>query len=501
MEDKLNELKTRLLEIDNLRAAGAVLAWDQSTYMPPGGGEARARQLATLGRLAHEKFIDPAVGRLLDELQPYAESLPYDSDEAGLIRVTRRDYEQAVKIPPAFTAELNSHTAMAYETWAKARPENDFAAVRGNLEKTLALSRRLAGFFPGYDHIADPLIDFADYGMRAATIRSLFAALREQLVPLVNAVTAHPPADASCLKQHYPEAAQLAFSLPIIKDFGYNFNRGRQDKTHHPYMTKFSLGDVRITTRVNENHLAEALFATLHEAGHALYEQGINLAYEGLPLANGASAGVHESQSRLWENLVGRSRGFWVHYYPALQTAFPGQLGQVSLETFYRAINKVARSLIRVEADEVTYNLHVMLRFELELQLLEGALSVADLPEVWQDRYQADLGRRPPDHKDGVLQDVHWYGGLIGGAFQGYTLGNIMSVQFYEAALQTHPEIPDQVAQGQFGTLRAWLQENLYRHGAKFTAAELLERATGKPLTIEPYLGYLRRKYGELYQL
>lgn len=501
MEHKLEALKTRLMEIDNLQAAGAILAWDQSTYMPPGGEEARARQLATLGRLAHEKFIDPAIGKLLDDLQPYADSLPFDSDEASLIRVTRRDYEQAVKISPTFTAELNGHMATAYAIWAKARPKNDFAAVQTPLEKTLDLSRQLADFFPGYEHIADPLIDFSDYGMKASTIRNLFADLRAQLVPIVEAITAQSVAGASCLQQYYPEAAQLAFGREVIKDFGYDFDRGRQDKTHHPYMTKFSLGDVRITTRVDENNLGEGLFATMHESGHALYEQGINMAYEGLPLATGASAGVHESQSRLWENLVGRSRVFWQHYYPKLQAVFPEQLGKAPLDTFYRVINKVERSLIRVDADEVTYNLHIMIRFDLELQLLEGTLSVADLPEAWAARYQADLGISPHDYKDGTMQDVHWYGGIIGGAFQGYTLGNIMSVQFFDAALQAHPEIPDEIAQGQFGTLHTWLKENIYQHGAKFTAGELIERVTGKPLTIEPYLRYLRKKYGELYEL
>lgn len=501
MEHKLKALKTRLMEIDDLQAAGAILAWDQSTYMPPGGEKARARQLATLGQLAHEKFIDPEIGKLLDDLQPYADSLPFDSDEASLIRVTRRDYEQAVKIPPTFTAELNGHMATTYAIWAKARPKNDFAAVQVPLGKTLDLSRQLADFFPGYEHIADPLIDFSDYGMKASTIRTLFADLRAQLVPIVEAITAQSVADASCLQQYYPEAAQLAFSREVIKDFGYDFDRGRQDKTHHPYMTKFSLGDVRITTRVDENNLGEGLFATMHESGHALYEQGINMAYEGLPLATGTSAGVHESQSRLWENLVGRSRVCWQHYYPKLQTVFPEQLGEVPLDTFYRAINKVERSLIRVDADEVTYNLHVMIRFDLELQLLEGSLNVADLPEAWAARYQADLGISPPDNKDGMMQDVHWYGGIIGGAFQGYTLGNIMSVQFFDAALQAHPEIPDEIAQGQFGTLHTWLKENVYQHGAKFTAGELIERVTGQPLTIEPYIRYLRQKYGELYKL
>lgn len=501
MEEKLRELKARLQEIYDLRAAKAVLHWDQTTYMPPEGAPARARQVALLRRLVHEKFTDPAIGKLLDDLRPYEESLPYDSDEASLIRVTRRDYERAVKVPPAFTAEFSYHSAASYQAWTEARPADDFATVRPYLEKTLDFSRQLANFFPGYEHIADPLIDFADYGMKVSTIRPLFAALREQLVPLVEAITSQPPADDSPIRQSFPESQQLAFSREVIERIGYDFSRGRVDKTHHPYMTRFSQGDVRITTRVKANDLSECLFSTIHEAGHGVYEQGINPAYEGTPLAEGASSGVHESQSRLWENLVGRSREFWTFFYPRLQEVFPSQLGSVPLEAFYRAINKVQRSLIRTDADEVTYNLHVIIRFELELDLLEGNLEVRDLPDAWRERYAAYLGINPPDDRDGVLQDVHWYSDTIGGAFQGYTLGNLMSAQFYEAALQAHPEIPAEIAQGNFATLHAWLKEHVYRHGRKYTPAELVERVTGRPLTVEPYMRYLRRKYGELYRL
>jgi carboxypeptidase Taq len=501
METKLQELKTRLMEINDLESAAAVLDWDQSTYMPPGGAAARARQLATLSRLAHEKLTDPAIGKLLEDLRPYEESLPYDSDEASLIRVTRRDYEKAVKVPPSFVAQLSNHTSLSYEAWTKARPANDFPAVQPYLEKTLDLSRQLADFFPGYEHIADPLIDFRDYGTKASTISTLFAELRQQLVPLVQAITAQPAADDSCLHQNFPEEKQWAFGLEVIKRFGYDFQRGRQDKSPHPFTTEFSIGDVRITTRVKESNLAEALFGTLHEAGHAMYEQGGRVDLEGMPLAGGTSAGVHESQSRLWENIVGRSRGFWNFFYPKLQAVFPDQLGSVSLDTFYRAINKVERSLIRTEADEVTYNLHVMLRFDLELALLEGRLAVRDLPEAWRERFKADLGIVPPDDRDGVMQDVHWYSSIIGGAFQGYTLGNIMNAQFFEAALSAHPGIPAEIEEGEFDTLHSWLKESIYQHGSKYTATELVERVTGGPMSIEPYIRYLRAKYGELYEL
>ena len=501
MQAKFQELKTRLIEANDIQAAAGLLHWDQSTYMPPGGAAARARQTATLSRLAHEKFTDPAIGKLLDTLTPYGESLGYDSDEASLIRLTRRKYERAIKIPAKFMAEIATHTSESYQVWTEARPANDFERVRPYLEKTLAYSRQCANFFPGYDHIADPLIEPRDFGMKAADVSRVFGELRKELVPIASAITSQTLADDSCLHKHYPEAQQLAFGMEVAKKFGYDLNRGRQDKTHHPFMTKFSLGDVRITTRSKEDSLGEALFCTMHETGHALYEQGICMEYEGTPLARGTSAGVHESQSRLWENIVGRSKGFWKCFYPQLQNIFPEQLGSVPLDTFHRAINKVERSLIRTEADEVTYNLHVMLRFDFELALLEGEMEIRDLPNAWRERFETDFGIVPPDDKDGVLQDVHWYFGLIGGSFQGYTLGNILGAQFFSTALEAHSEILSEIEKGEFNTLHDWLKSNVYQHGSKYTAPELIERTTEKPMTIAPYIDYLRTKYGELYTL
>ncbi|MBK9055884.1 MAG: carboxypeptidase M32 [Chloroflexi bacterium] len=501
MEKKLAELKQRLLEVSDLNAAAAVLGWDQQVYMPPQGAASRGRHLATLGKIAQEKDIDPAIGKLLDSLEPYAESLDPDSDDARFIRVARRNYEKSTKVPPSLVGELNENAAVSYGAWIEARPKNDFAAVQPYLEKTLELSRRLANCFPGYDHIADPLIDFQDYGMKASSVRAIFAELRQALVPLVTTITSQEPTDDSCLHEHYPEKDQQAFGEKVIRDYGYDFQRGRQDKTHHPFATKFGWGDVRITTRFKENDLGDGLFSTLHESGHAMYEQGVRPELEGGSLDGGTSSGVHESQSRLWENLVGRSLPFWEHYYPQLQATFPTQLNNVSLDTFYRAINKVQRSLIRTDADEVTYNLHVMIRFDLEMQLLDGSLAIKDLPDAWHARYQSDLGLQAPDHRDGVLQDVHWYGGLIGGVFQGYTLGNIMGGLFYGQALAAHPEITAEMRQGQFGTLHTWLKDNIYQHGSKYTAEELVQRVTGGPLTIAPYITYLRTKFGALYQL
>jgi carboxypeptidase Taq len=499
-EALIEELKSRLLEVNDLNAAAAVLNWDQATYMPAGGAAARARQNATLHRLAHERLVDPSVGKLLDALQPHGESLSPDSDEASLIRVARRDFEKAVKVPSEYVARANALAAASYDDWTRARPANDFFTMLPFLEQTLDLSREYAGFFAPYDHIADPLIGDADEGMTTATVGTLFSQLRRELVPMVRAISVQPPTDDACLYGSFDESAQLELSLRIAAAMGYDLAHGRLDQTHHPFCTKFSLRDVRITTRVYGSDVARGLFSTLHEAGHAIYEQGISFAFEGTPLGKGASAGVHESQSRLWENVVGRSRGFWRHFYPVLQSTFPDQLSPVRLETFYRAINKVAPSLIRVDADEITYNLHVMLRFDLELKLLEGTLPIKGLPEAWRAGMQDMLGLAPPDDRDGCLQDVHWYSGSIGGAFQSYTIGNVLSAQFYAAAVKAHPEIPGEIEAGEFGILHGWLKDNLYRHGRKYLPDELIERTVGA-LSVQPYLAYLRAKYGEIYAL
>jgi carboxypeptidase Taq len=500
-EVKLAELKRRLLEISDLRAAGALLSWDHATYMPTRGATPRARQSAIVSRLAHEKSVAPELGKLLEELEPYAGSLSYESNEASLVRVARYDFEKAIKVPSDYVSRVSAFGASAYDAWKRARPANDFAAMVPFLEKAVDLGREYAEFFAPYEHVADPHIDDADEGMTAASIRELFAELRRELVPIVQAICDQPPANNACLHGFFGEVAQLDFGLSVIKQIGYDFDRGRLDKTLHPFCTRLSAGDVRITTRVDESDIREALFSNLHETGHALYEQGVDLALDGTPLGRGASVGMHESQSRLWENVVGRGRSFWEYFYPSLQSAFPDQLSRVPVETFYRAINRVERSLIRTDADEVTYNLHIMLRFELELELLESRLRAKDLSEAWRARMKDYLGIAPADDRDGCLQDVHWYTGSMGGAFQSYTIGNILSAQFYAAALKAHPDIPGEIATGEFSTLHVWLREQLYQHGRKLKPFELVERTTGERISVAPYLDYLRAKFGELYQL
>lgn len=501
MESKFKELKNTLRTIYDLDMARSLLEWDQATYMPAGGAAARGRQIALLMRLRQEHLSSAELGRLLDALESHSESMDPDADDVRLIQVSRQEFERATKVPPDFIARISEHRAKSYQVWVEARPKNDFATTLPLLEKTLDLSREYSNYFPGYEHIADPLIDLADPGMKAYELHTLFNELRTELVPLVAAILSKEVIEDGPVRKQFAEEPQLEFGVKIISDFGFDFTRGRQDKTDHPFMTKCSLDDVRITTRVTVDNLMDALFSTLHEAGHGMYELGINPQFEGTPLANGASAGVHESQSRLWENIVGRSRSFWEHYYPKLQSTFPEQLQNVTCGEFYNAVNKVSRSLIRADADEVTYNLHVMIRFDLEMQLLEGTLAVKDLPAAWHARYESDLGLRALDDRDGVLQDVHWFGFLIGGAFQGYTLGNIMSSLFYDAALQAHPEITDEIAHGKFELLHTWLRKNIYHQGKKFTSNELVKRVTGESLTIDPYIQYLKSKYGELYNL
>ena len=500
MEAKLQRLKTLLGEVVDLHRAAALLGWDQETYMPPGGAAHRGQQLATLSRLAHIKFTSDEIGQLLDDLQPYVDQLDPDSDEARLIKVTRRDYDKATRVPPELVAEMSKAASEGQMAWREAKAESNFARFRPYLERIVALRQEYARLFAPYDHIYDPLLDDFEPGMKTAQVRDIFAALRPQQVELIRAIAERPQVEDGFLYLDYDEQKQWDFGVEVVTRFGYDWQRGRQDKSTHPFTTSFGMHDVRITTRIHRNNLASGLFSTLHDGGHALYEQGIDPALDRTPLARGASLAVHESQSRLWENLVGRSRAFWEHFYPRLQEIFPTQLGNVSLDAFYKGINKVQPSLIRVEADEATYNLHIMLRLELEIALMEGSLEVKDLPEAWNARMQEYLGLTPPNDAQGVLQDIHWSMGSLG-YFSTYALGNLISVQLWEAMQRDIPDIEAQIRRGEFEALLGWLREKVHRHGAKFEPQELVKRITGSEITAEPYVRYLRTKFGEIYGL
>ena len=498
-ETAFARLHRHFFEIIDLNAVGFLLRWDQATYLPPGGAAARARQLGLVKALAHERLSSLETGRLLEAAEEELADLPPEGFEASYVRVARRDFERAVRLPGGFARRFSEHTAACYGAWAEARAADDFARVAPPLETTLELSRERARYLDPAAHPADPLIAEHDYGMTAALLKPLFAELRAALVPLVRRLSTAEQPDNSFFQQEFPLAEQLAFARERVAEFGYDFSRGRLDLTLHPFAIEFSIDDVRITTRGRTDYLPEALFATFHESGHGMYHQGLEARLEGTPLADGASAGVHESQSRLWENLVGRSRGFWRYAYPKLQAAFPEQLQDVGTDAFYRAANVVTPSLIRTQADEVTYNLHVIIRFELELELLEGTLTVAGLPEAWRAKYADLLGIDVPTDRDGVLQDVHWFSGPVGGAFQGYTLGNVLSAQFYEAACRVHPGIPAEIENGNFRPLYGWTREHIHRHGRVYDPGDLVQRVCGTGLQAGPYLRYLREKYGELY--
>ena len=498
-ETAFARLHRHFFEIIDLNAVGFSLRWDQATYLPPGGAAARARQLGLVKALAHDRLSSLETGRLLEAAETELADLPPEGFEASYVRVARRDFERAVRLPGGFARRFSEHTAACYGAWAEARAADDFARVAPLLETTLELSRERARYLDLTAHPADSLIAEHDYGMTVALLRPLFAELRAALVPLVRRLSAAERPDDTFLRREFPLTKQLAFARERVAEFGYDFSRGRLDLTLHPFAIEFSIDDARITTRGRTDYLPEALFATFHESGHGMYHQGLEARLEGTPLADGASAGVHESQSRLWENLVGRSRGFWRYAYPKLQAAFPEQLRDVGTDAFYRAVNVVTPSLIRTQADEVTYNLHVIIRFEVELELLEGTLTVAELPEAWRAKYADLLGVDVPNDCDGVLQDVHWFSGPVGGAFQGYTLGNVLSAQIYEAACRAHPEIPAEIETGNFRPLYGWTREHIHRYGRVYDPGDLVQRVCGTGLRAGPYLRYLREKYSGLY--
>ncbi len=494
-------LKTHLAPIVDLRHAAAVLSWDQQTHMPAGGGKARADQLATLTRIIHEMFTAARTRELLEAAERVVDRLDPDADESALVRMTRRDYDQATKLPAEFVAERRRAASVSMEVWRKARPANDFASFRPHLQQMVEYARRAADYLGYHEHPYDALLDLYEPLMTSREVADLFARLRENTVPLVRAVAERGRAmDDTILRHEYDEAKQEAFGLMVAQAFGYDLARGRLDRAPHPFATGFGRDDVRITTRFDRRFFSTAVFAIFHESGHAMYNQGVSPSLDRTPLSGGASLGVHESQSRMWENLVGRSRPFWQHFFPRLRELFPEQLAGVDVEAFYRAVNNVQASLIRTEADEVTYNLHIVLRFELEKALLEGALKVEDAPEAWRAKMHEYLGVVPPNDTDGVMQDIHWSGGSIG-YFPTYTLGNVMAAQLFEAARRAHPGVTEEFARGEFGTLLGWLREYVHRHGRKFFPQDLLQRATGSRLAPEPYVRYLWTKFGEIYDV
>lgn len=500
---QFGRLRELLAEVEDLEMAGAVLYWDQQTQMPRGGAAARADHMTTLRRLAHERFTSPEVGELLDALAAYEQSLPYDSDEAAILRVTRREYSRAAKLPRDLVVALSRAGTEAYHKWTDARKAKDFGVFAPSLERIVALSREKADAL-GYEaEPLDAMIDLREPGFTAAKLDTLFAELRATLVPLAGRIAEHSDriSDAP-FRQRFDVETQLQMGRAAVRAIGFNLDdRGRQALSVHPFSISFTPDDTRITTRVNEQWLGPSFFGLLHEAGHGTYMQGIPVRFRRTPLHNGASAGLHESQSRLWENYVGRSRSFWRFFLPVARAFFPDQLGTATVEQVYAAANVVRPSFIRVEADEVTYNLHIMLRYELEREVFAGRLAVADLPAAWNAKFQAYLGITPPDDLTGVLQDIHWTQ-EFGGSFQSYTIGNVASVALCRMAAAEHPDMEEERwPKGDFSGLLNWMQDNVHAHGAKYKPNELLLKATGHELTAGPYLEHIRAKYAEIYRL
>jgi carboxypeptidase Taq len=491
MPSAIATLRERIGEIHDLDRASALLGWDQQTKMPPGGAGVRAEQLATLDRLSHEALTSDEMGELLEELAPVEDSLDYDSDEAALIRLVRREWEKARRVPAELQAEMSRSASLAMPVWVKARQDADFSQFLPALQKNVELRRRYVECFDDFDEPYDVLLDDFEPGMKTAEVRAVFDRLKEEQIPLVAEI--RQDGERPLRGGPFPIERQKEFELKVIERFGYDPSEWRLDAAVHPFASSIAITDIRLTTRYFEDNL-DGLFGTMHETGHGLYEHGVARELERTPLAHGASLGFHESQSRMWENMVGRSLPFWRHVFPQLQATFPEAVGSATVDDWYRSVNWVEPSLIRVEADEATYNLHIILRFELEQELLAGSIDLADLPEIWNQRMKQYLGVEPPNDAVGVLQDMHWAVGLIG-YFSTYALGNVISGQLWEKVTAEIPDLHDQFERGGFGALAEWLHENLWRHGRKYMPRELIERITGGGLDPEPYLRYLRGKY------
>ena len=490
-------LRTKLGEVHDVVRSASLLSWDQQVLMPPRGAEVRAQQLGTLGKLAHELFTSDEIGNLLEELRPYEESLDRESVEASLIRVARRDFEKAVRVPPDLSAEIMRVGAQSFNVWVEARAKSDYESFRPSLERLVELKHRYVECHPPGDELYDTLLDDYEPGMKAAEVRAIFDRLKEVLIPLVESAA---PAATPPVKGTFPAAIQRRLSLEIVRRFGFDDTAWRLDEAPHPFAQGLATQDIRITTREPEDSL-DGLFATMHECGHGLYEHQVGAELERSPLCHGVSLGLHESQSRMWENLVGRSLPFWRHFFPRLQQVFPEPLAGHDAERWYREVNAVQPSLIRVEADEATYNLHIILRFELEQQLLDESFPLEQLPEAWNRRMWEYLRIEVPDDRRGVLQDTHWAIGSVG-YFSTYALGNLISAQLWEHVEADIPDLERGFERGEFAPLRDWLREHVHRYGRTFSPAETLERATGSgTIDPEPYVRYLRRKFEAIYGL
>lgn len=493
------ELLQRVKEHALLGSCSSVLGWDERTYMPRNGSAHRAEQMALLARLTHEMLTAPRIGELLAEVQDHPQVKLKDSRHAANVREIKRGYDRAVKLPKELVEELARVTTRAQQAWQEARQADDFPAFKPWLEKIVALKRQEAQAIGYKEAPYDALLDEYEPGATTKEISKVFAELRQDLVPLIGAIAASgkkPKRDI--LERDYPVERQAAFGTDAATAIGFDFQSGRLDTTTHPFCSGMGPGDCRITTRYNPRHFNEALFGILHEAGHGIYEQGLEAEQFGTPVGSACSLGIHESQSRMWENQVGRGRPFWEHFFPKAKQTFPEALADVALEDWLFAVNDVQPSFIRVEADEATYNIHIILRFELEQALISGDLQPADVPAAWNEKFTKSFNLTPPTNKLGCLQDIHWSMGGIG-YFPTYTLGNLYGAQFMEQARQDLGDLDGAFRRGEFGGLKGWLNDKIHSPGQRWRAGELCQRVTGKPLSHKPLLTYLKTKYAPLY--
>lgn len=497
----MENLRERLASLADLHKVGQLLDWDQQTMMPPRGAIARADAIGTVQRISHEMFIADETGRLLEAAAQRLNGAAFDSDDASLVRVIRRQWEKARRVPSELASELARAASVGQQAWVTARANSDFAGFVPYLERNFELVRRYIDCFDEFDCPYDVLLDDFEPGGRTVEVARLFDELKSELVALIALVREHSDrVDDSVLHGHFPVERQRMLVSWLLEQMGFDRSAWRIDTAVHPFATAFGSSDVRITTRWDEQFLPTSLYGAMHECGHGLYEEGIAPSLQRTPLDHANSLALHESQSRLWENMVGRGRPYCGVLAPRIAELFGGALSGLDPDAFYRAVNRVAPSLIRVEADEVTYGLHIIVRFELEQELVEGRLAVADLPEAWNARYKEYLGLDVPDDAHGVLQDVHWSAGLIG-YFPTYALGNLIAGQLFARACADMPDLDEQIASGQLHGLREWLREHVHRHGAKFSSAELLERVVGGPISVAPFVDYLKTKVSQVYGL
>ena len=494
----IEELKKKFSEITRLNHIRALLGWDEKVNLPNGSFGGRAEQSALMSKIVHERLISDKIGNLIKECEKLDN---LDLIDAAFIREAKRDYDQEVKLPTKLVEEISKTASLGHAKWVEARKKDDFSLFQPLLEKMIGLQIQVAEKLDTHPDLYSTLIDLYEPGATYDWIAKIFSKSKQNLNKIIKKLnTSTDKPDFSILTQKWDVDKQWDFSIEVVKGLNYDFNKGRQDKSAHPFTTSLSSTDTRFTTRINENFFSTCLFGSIHECGHALYEMGFKEEIHDNILADGCSMGIHESQSRMWENMVGRSKEFWKYWYPKLEKNFPGNFKGISMEDFYRSINTVQPSLIRVDADEVTYGMHVILRFELERDIIEGNVNVSELPEIWNSKMDDLLGITPPNNADGVLQDVHWSSGYFG-YFPTYFLGNLYGAQFYKKALKDHPSLPRAYETGNFSNLLTFVRENIHQYGRIYQAKDLITRVTGEELNPDYFIEYLEQKFYPIYSV